>query len=230
VNKKGNQQITALDDKEINRSGDQMDKRIVWFSSSCSPDHPITGSPDSLMTRSFRNGDLMRTLRNSLLISFCIAAVVVLLALSSLRLPQVSADSYSSHRFPAFSYILDNPILTIAGATITTSPTSTTGATTAHLTWVFGTVSGTYTGCTVQAKTSFDGATWLNLGSAAAVTVTTNAVNAWDIYQQAPVTTGVTTTTVSSTAAAGFGQLSEFTFACSAYGTSAPVTITAIYK
>ena len=132
--------------------------------------------------------------------------------------------------FPAFSYILDNPVLSIAGATTTTSPTSTTGATTAHLTWVFGTVSGTYTGCTVQAKTSFDGVNLLNLGSAAAVTVTTNAINAWDIYQQAPVTTGVTTTTVSSTAAAGFGQLTEYTFACSAYGTSAPVTITAIYK
>ena len=71
---------------------------------------------------------------------------------------------------------------------------------------------------------------FLNLGSAAAVTVTTNAVNAWDIYQQAPVTTGVTTTAVSSTAAAGFGQLTEYTFACSAYGTSAPVTITGIYK
>ena len=109
-------------------------------------------------------------------------------------------------------------------------PTSTTGATTAHLTWVFGTVSGTYTGCTVQAKTSFDGVNFLNLGSAASVTVTTNAVNAWDIYQQAPVTTGVTTTAVSSSAAAGFGQLSKYTFACSAYGTSAPVTITAIYK
>jgi hypothetical protein len=172
----------------------------------------------------------MRTLRNSFVLSFCIAAVVVLLALSSLRLPQVSAGSYSSHRYPAFGYILDNPILTIAGATTTTSPTTTTGATTAHQTWVFGTVTGTYTGCTVQAKTSFDGVTWLNLGSAAAVTVTTNAVNAWDIYQQAPVTTAVTTTTVSSTAAAGFGQLSEFTFACSAYGTGAPVTITAIYK
>ena len=70
----------------------------------------------------------------------------------------------------------------------------------------------------------------MNLGSAAAVTVTSNAVNAWDIYQQAPVTTGVTTTTVSGTVAAGFGQFNEYTFACSAYGSSAPVTITAIYK
>ena len=172
----------------------------------------------------------MRTLRNCFVLSLLIAVVIVLLALPSLRPPQVLADAYSSHRFPAFSYILDNPVLTIAGASISTSPTSTTGASTAHVTWVFGTVAGTYSGCTVQAKTSFDGVNFLTLGSAAAVTVTSNAVNAWDIYQQAPVTTGVTTTTVSSSAAAGFGQWSEYTFACSSYGSSAPVTITAIYK
>ena len=172
----------------------------------------------------------MRTLRNCFVFSLLIAVIVVLLATFSLRPPEVMADAYSSHRFPTFGYILDNPLLTIAGAGIPTNPTSTTGSTTAHVTWVFGTVSGTYTGCTVQAKTSFDGVNFLNLGGAASVTVSTNAVNAWDIYQQAPVTTGVTTTAVSSSAAAGFGQLSEYTFACSAYGTSAPVTITAIYK
>ena len=172
----------------------------------------------------------MRTLRNSLLISFGISVVLVMLAVSSMRLPQVSADSYSSHRLPVFGYILDNPILTIAGASISTTPTSTSGASTAHVAWVFGTVAGAYTGCTVQARTSFDGINFLTLGSAASVTVSSNAVNAWDLYQQAPVSTGVTTTTVSSTAAAGFGQLSEYTFACSGYGTSAPVTITAIYK
>jgi hypothetical protein len=172
----------------------------------------------------------MRTVRNAFVLSFFAAVVIVLLAIQTMQPPQVMADSYSARRYPAFSYILDNPAPTIAGASITTSPTSTTGAATAHVSWVFKTVSGTYTGCTVQTKTSFDGVTWLNLGSAAAVTVTSNAVNAWDIYQQAPVSTGVTTTAVSSTAAVGFGQLSEFTFACTAYGTSAPVTITAIYK
>ena len=129
----------------------------------------------------------MRTLRNSLVISLGIAVTAVLLAMLSLRPPEVMADSYSSHRFPAFGYILDNPILTIAGASITTNPTSVTGSTTAHVTWVFGTVAGSYSACTVQAKTSFDGVNFLNLGSAAAVTVATNAVNAWDIYQQAPV-------------------------------------------
>jgi hypothetical protein len=172
----------------------------------------------------------MRTVRNAFVLSFFAAVVIVLLAVQTMQPPQVMADSYSAHRYPAFSYILDNPALTIAGASITTNPTSTTGASTAHVSWVFNTVSGTYTGCTVQTKTSFDGVTWLTLGSAAAVTVTSNAVNAWDIYQQAPASTGVTTTTVSSTAAVGFGQLSEYTFACTAYGTSAPVTITAIYK
>lgn len=172
----------------------------------------------------------MRTLRNSLVVALLSAVTVVLLAVISLRLPQVSADAYSSRHFPAFGYIVDNPVLTIAGASITTNPTSTTGSTIAHLTWVFGTVAGTYSGCTVQAKTSFDGVNFLSLGSAAAVTVANNALNAWDIYQQAPATTGVTTTTVSSTAAAGFGQLSEYAFACSTYGASAPVTVTAIYK
>lgn len=172
----------------------------------------------------------MKTARNSLLISFLFAAALVFLALPSMRPPEVMADSYSSHRFPAFGYILDNPLLTIAGASITTNPTSTTGATTAHITWVFGAITGSYTSCTVQAKTSFDGLNWLNLGGAAALSVTSNAVNAWDVYQQAPVTTGVTTTTVSGTTAAGFGQWSEYAFNCSAYGTSAPVTITAIYK
>jgi hypothetical protein len=172
----------------------------------------------------------MRNLRTFFALSSCIALVVVLLGLPAWRPPQVSADSYSAHRFPAFGYIVDNPIVTISGATITSNPTSTTGATAAHLSWVFGAVAGTYTGCTVQPKTSFDGANWLNLGSAAAVTVTSSAVNAWDVYQQAPATTGVTTTPVSSANATGFGQLSEYTFACSAYGSSAPVAITAIYK
>jgi hypothetical protein len=172
----------------------------------------------------------MKTLRNAFLLSFCAAVAAVLLALLTLRPPLVSADSYSSHRFPAFSSILDNPLLAIAGATATTNVTSTTGATTAHVLWVFGTVTGTYTGCTVQAKTSFDGTTFLNLGTPASLAVSTNAINAWDIYQQGPVTSGVTTTTVSSTAAAGFGQLSEYTFACTGYGTSAPVKIAAIYK
>ena len=172
----------------------------------------------------------MKIVPKAFFVSLCIAILTLLVAAFSLRPPQVSADAYSSHRFPAFGYILDNPVVTIAGATITSNPTATTGSTSAHVTWVFGTVAGTYTGCTVQAKTSYDGANFLNLGSAAAVTVASNTVNAWDIYQQAPATTGVTTTAASGTTVPGFGQLTEYTFACSAYGTSAPVAITGIYK
>jgi hypothetical protein len=172
----------------------------------------------------------MKTLRNTFLISFLAAVVIVMVAVENIQPPQVSADSYSARRFPTFGYILDNPVLTIAGTTVTTSPTSTVGASSAHVTWVFGTVTGSYTTCTVQARTSFDGTNWLNLGSASTVTVNTNAVNAWDIYQQAPVTTGVTTTAVSNSAAAGFGLLSGYTFACTGYGSSAPVKITVIYR
>ncbi len=126
--------------------------------------------------------------------------------------------------------VVDSPSITIAGATVSSSSTPTTSAREAHVIWVFGTVSGTYTTCTAQAQTAPDGTTFLNLGGTAALTVTSGAVSAWDIYQQAPVTTGVTVTTPSSTAATGFGQLTNFKFACTAYGTSAPVTITVIYR
>ena len=171
----------------------------------------------------------MRT-RTSIAISVCVTVAAMALLIPSLHPPDVMADSYSSHRVQAFGYILDNPTLSIAGSGITTSPTSTTGASSARVAWVFGTVTGSYTGCTVQTKTSIDGTRYLALGTPVAVNVATNAVNAWDIYQQAPVATGVTTTAVSSSSAAGFGQLSTFVFACSSYGTAAPVAITAIYK
>ncbi len=157
-------------------------------------------------------------------------ATAIFVALVGVRPPRVSADAYTSHRFPPFGYILDNPAVSLGGATATTGATATSGATTAHVSWVFGTVSGTYSTCTVQAKTSYDGTNYLNLGSAASVTVTTGAINTWDIYQQASVTTGVTTTAPSSTAAVGFGQLTKYTFACSGtYGTTAPTTVTVIY-
>ncbi len=126
--------------------------------------------------------------------------------------------------------ITDAPAITIAGATADTAATPTTIAREAHVSFVFGTVMGTYSACTAQAKTTYDGTNYLTLGSAASITVTSSTVNVWDVLQQAPVTTGVTTTTPSSTAALGFGQLTKFTFACSSYGTSAPVTVTAIYR
>src|SRR6266446_10140065 len=124
--------------------------------------------------------------------------------------------------------VIDKPTITIGGATADTTATSTTVAAFAQIQWKFGTVAGTYSTCTVQAKTSIDGGvTYVNLGGAAAVTVTTGTNNVWTIIEQLG-TTSVTTSAVSATVALGFGQLTKFTFACSGYGTSAPVTITTI--
>jgi hypothetical protein len=144
--------------------------------------------------------------------------------------PVVNAQSATSHRFPAFGFILDSPSIAIAGATVDTSATSTEGVSSAQISWVFGTVVGSYTACTVQAKTSIDGSGWLTLGTAASVTATSNTVNVWTIMGQAP-TTSVTTSAVSSSVALNFGQMTKYTFACSgSYGTTTPVTVTAIYK
>ena len=125
--------------------------------------------------------------------------------------------------------IVDTPAITIAGASATTTATPTASAHEAQILWTFGTVSGTYSSCTVQAKTSYDGVNFLTLGSAASVTATSNAVNAWTLIEQLG-TTSVTTSSVSSSAALGFGQLTEFTFSCSGYGTTAPASISVIYR
>jgi hypothetical protein len=126
--------------------------------------------------------------------------------------------------------VTDTPSITIAGATASSSATPTTSARQAQIQWTFGTVSGTYSSCTVQAKTSYDGTNYLTLGSPASVTVSTGAVNAWTIIEPLG-TTSVTTSAVSSTAALGFGQLTEYTFACTGgYGSSAPVAVSVIYR
>ena len=88
--------------------------------------------------------------------------------------------------------VTDTPTITIAGATATTTATPTTASREAHIVWTFGTVAGSYTSCTVQAQTTYDGTNFLTMGSAQSVTVTSTTVNAWDIYQQAPAATGVT--------------------------------------
>jgi hypothetical protein len=128
-----------------------------------------------------------------------------------------------------FAFVVDNPSISIASATADTSSTPTTFAHEAQIQWTFGTVTGTYATCTVQLKTSYDGVTFQTLGSAVALTVTSNTVNAWTVIEQLG-TTSVTSSTASSTAALGFGQLTKATFACTSYGTSAPVTITTIYR
>ena len=125
--------------------------------------------------------------------------------------------------------VTDTPAITITTAAATSSATPTTSTHEAQIQWAFGTVSGTYSSCTVQAKTSYDGTNYLTLGSAATVTATSGAVNAWTIIEELGANS-VTTSAVSSTTALGFGQLTEFTFSCSSYGTSAPVSISVIYR
>lgn len=130
-------------------------------------------------------------------------------------------------------FVVDSPTITIGGATADTTATPTTAAHEAHIVWMFGTVSGTYSTCTAQAKTTYDGTNFLTLGAAESITVTSNQVNAWDIIQVPPTTSAAPTivlSTASGIAALAFGQQVKFTFACSSYGTSAPVTITAIYR
>ena len=141
----------------------------------------------------------------------------------------VSADSGSSSRKPTFGYILDTPTIAITTATADTGATPTAGVQSAQVQWKFGTVAGSFGTCTVQAKTSYDGTNYLTLGSAVSVTATSTTLNAWTLLAQAP-TTSVTSSAVSATAALGFGQLTKYTFACSTYGTSAPVTISVLYR
>jgi hypothetical protein len=159
-----------------------------------------------------------------------ILAVVVLCVFAPLRLDRVLADAYSYLRHPVFQAITDNPTISIGGVTVDSGVTPTAGAHRAEIQWAFGTVSGTYSSCTVQAKTSLDGSNWLTLGSAASLTVSSNALNAWSVIEQLG-TTSVTTSSPSSTAALSFGAQTKYTFACSGgYGTNAPVTISVLYK
>jgi len=156
-----------------------------------------------------------------------VAVFLGLIAFLCAHLPQ-PADAANVQPRPT-GVIVDTPAISITGANATTTATATTSTHEAQISWTFGTVSGTYSSCTVQAKTSYDGVNFLTLGSPASVTVTNNSVNAWTLIEQLG-TTSVTTSSVSSSAALGFGQLTEFTFSCSNYGTSAPASISVIYR
>ncbi len=125
--------------------------------------------------------------------------------------------------------VTDTPAIAITNATATSGATPTTSAHEAQVQWSFGTVSGTYSSCTVQAKTSYDGTNYFTLGSPVTVTATTGAVNAWTLIEQLG-TNSVTTSAASSTAALGFGQATAFNFSCASYGTAAPVNISVIYR
>ena len=90
----------------------------------------------------------------------------------------------------------DSQTITIAAATVDTNATRTPGIHVMSVQWKFGTVTGTYSTCTVQAKTTFNGSDYLTLGGATAVTVTTGTVNAWSIAE--PLGTSVSSTAAQS--------------------------------
>jgi hypothetical protein len=101
------------------------------------------------------------------------------------------------------------------------TPIATTGAHSITFQVKLGTVAGSYSTCTAQAKTTIDGGAspiWLTIGSPASLTVTTGTNNAFTIVEPLAAT-------VSATAANGFGRLSKVTIDCGAFGTTAPVTL-----
>jgi len=131
--------------------------------------------------------------------------------------------SYADTRTPPM-IVMDKPTITIAGASTYSTTSVTTGVHEANVQFKFNTVAGTYTGCTVQAYTTIDGINYLTFGSAQAVTVTTGTINTWTLVETAP------SSSVSSTAAAGFGVYTKYKFSCAAaYGTSANTSISVIY-
>jgi hypothetical protein len=128
-------------------------------------------------------------------------------------------------------FTVSSETVAVLAATIDSAAVPTTSTHEAMIQWKFGTVVGVYTTCTVQMYTTYDGTNYLSLGSAASVTVTTGTINAWSVINRLGIGTGVYTSAVSATDALGFGQLTKFTFACSGgYGTSAPATVTVIYR
>ena len=133
----------------------------------------------------------------------------------------------------AIPYVYTRPTtLSIAGSSVATLPSPTSFAGAAHVQFTFSGITGTYSGCTVQAQTTLDGTTWLNLGGAATLgtPLSNGLVQALDVLEQARAATGVTVTTPSSTAANGFGVQTKYAFSCGAYGTAATATYTAIYR
>jgi hypothetical protein len=170
----------------------------------------------------------MPKIRQKISLAFWALALILLgsLALSNLSPPSYLAQA--PHGSP-IAFVTDHPSITITTATADTTATGTPAAHEALVNWTFGTVTGSYGTCTVQAKTSVDGTHYLTLGTAVSVTATTGTVNQWSLIEQIG-TTSVTSSAVSATVALGFGQLTKFTFACTSYGTSAPVSVTVIYK
>lgn len=145
-------------------------------------------------------------------------AVSTLLSVPAQAFPQrvINPDQQS---------ITDAPTITIAAAPVQSSTTPTAGVAAVQIQMKFGTVVGSYTTCTAQLQTSMDnGTTWLTIGTAPTVTVTSNTVNTWVVFAEIG-STSVVVSAVSSTVALVFGNVSRLSFSCSGYGTSAPVSI-----
>lgn len=113
------------------------------------------------------------------------------------------------------------PTITIASAQATSGAIQTYGAHELLVQFAFGTVAGSYTGCTVQANTSLDGTNYFTFGPATAITVASNTAPSWRLTEAAGSGS-------STTAASALGLWTTFTFNCSAFGTSAPATISVI--
>ena len=127
--------------------------------------------------------------------------------------------------------VVDSQTLAILAATLSTIPTPSAGAMECDVCLVFGTVGGSYGTPTIQCYTSLDGINFLTLGGAITPVVTTGEINSWSIWAPIGTNATVTTSAVSAAAALAFGLLTMFTFACgSGYGTSAPATITMIFR
>lgn len=155
--------------------------------------------------------------------------IVLNVLLCALVLGQVALGQLVDNSTPPH-ITFSAPTIAITTATADSAPGTSISAREAHVYWKFGTVVGSYTTCTVQAKTTYDGTNYLTLGSAVSITATTGTGTAWSIFAQNG-TTNVTTSSPSTTVALSFGQKTKFTFTCSgAYGTSAPATISVIYR
>src|SRR5579859_7352690 len=118
---------------------------------------------------------------SKILITYVVAGVLLL---------TLSPTAYlrASTTIKGESIIVDTPVLSLTTASADTTLTATTAAHEAMISIVFGTVSGTYTTCTAQLKTSLDNTNFLTLGSPQSITVTTGTVNVWTILAQAPTT------------------------------------------
>lgn len=169
--------------------------------------------------------DWPETIGKVLVIGLLIATVV----LTWYDKQVVNAQGPSYTIIAAKAAVIDTPAIALTTGTADTTATPTSGMHTGQFTLVTGTVTGTYTTCTAQVKTAVDGANYLTLGSGVSVTISSNTTNAFEVIEQLG-TTSVTTSANSATVALGYGRLTKLTLACSgAYGTSAPMTVSANY-